>query len=116
MVQVNNGREEFQIPLADIRYVKAASNYFEIHTVARRYLVYGQLKTIEALLPAPRFVRIHRSYIVALDRVRVVSGATLTLDDAELAVGPAYRQQFHAAWTAWRDSMSGEESAEGAPA
>jgi hypothetical protein len=101
MIRLESGKEQFQIPLADIHYVKAASNYVEIVTSARRYLVYGQLKNIEPLLPKPRFVRVHRSHIVALDRIRVANGTTLTLDDAELAVGPAYEAAFQEAWAVW---------------
>jgi hypothetical protein len=101
MIQLESGKQKLQIPLADIAYVKAASNYVEIVTKARTYLVYGQLKNIEPLLPQPRFVRVHRSTIVALDRIRVANGPTLTLDDAELTVGPSYADAFQAAWRSW---------------
>jgi DNA-binding LytR/AlgR family response regulator len=107
MLQLSNGREDFQIPLGQIRYMKAASNYVEVHAEARRYLVYGQLKRIEALLPPTRFARIHRSYIVAFERVRTLNASSVTLEDVELPLGRVFRESFLEGWRGWRESTTG---------
>lgn len=106
MIRLESGKQQFQIPLSEIDYVKAASNYVEVVTRGRTYLVYGQLKNIDPLLPKPRFLRVHRSYIVALDRIRVAAGLNLTLDGLELSVGPAYADAFEIAWRAWSEGGS----------
>jgi len=70
-----------------VHYVHAEGDYSRIHTYDRSYLSTASLGELEELLPADRFVRIHRSYLVNLAKVASVRPAggdrlRLALDDA----------------------------------
>ena len=65
----SNGRVRL-VAVADIDYVEAAGNYLRIHVGNERHLIRETLGSFEARLDAARFVRIHRSTIVNIDRVR----------------------------------------------
>ena len=85
------------VPLADIRYIESMSEYVKIFLEGREepLVVLYSLKRLEQELPSSRFIRIHRSYIVALDRVRASSATTAVLDgDVILPVGASYRAAF----------------------
>ena len=85
------------VPLADIRYIESMSEYVKIFLEGREepIVVLYSLKRLEQELPSSRFIRIHRSYIVALDRVRASSATTAVLDgDVILPVGASYRAAF----------------------
>lgn len=82
---------------SEIEYVCAEGDYVRIHTPSRRYLVRETLQAMEAKLDPARFVRIHRSTIVKIDRVRDLQAAkrvaTLTMrDGTRLKVSDAYRE------------------------
>jgi two-component system LytT family response regulator len=62
------GRTVF-VPLSDIDWIEAADYYVQLHVGAKSYLHREPMRDLEARLDPRRFVRIHRSTIVALDRV-----------------------------------------------
>ena len=57
------------VPLADIDWIEAADYYVQLHVGAKSYLHREPMRDLEARLDPRRFVRIHRSAIVAIDRV-----------------------------------------------
>lgn len=60
---------EFLVTAADIEWLQASGNYVNLHVAGRAYPLRSTLAGIEAQLDPSRFVRIHRSYLVNLDRV-----------------------------------------------
>jgi len=60
----------FLVPVEDVDWIGAAGNYVELHVGGDVHLVRGTLSALEERLPPDRFVRIHRSSIVNLERVR----------------------------------------------
>jgi two-component system LytT family response regulator len=64
----DGGRTVF-VPLADIDWIEAADYYVQLHVGAKSYLHREPMRDLEARLDPRRFVRIHRSTIVAIDRV-----------------------------------------------
>ncbi len=67
---VKDGDRVTFIEVGDIDWVQAAGNYVEIHAGPERHLLRETLKALEARLDGRRFVRIHRSALVNLDRIR----------------------------------------------
>lgn len=80
------------IPCEDILYVEALGNYVKIVRVSGGHvLTRTNLKTVTDLLPAARFLRIHRSYVVAVEAVEAFTRSRVTLrGGVSLPVG----QQF----------------------
>ena len=79
----------------EIRYVESMSEYIKVYTDGNPnpLVVLLGLKYLIEKLPEGRFIRIHRSYIVPLDRIREVGKAEVKLEDGTvLPVGDAYRQ------------------------
>ena len=79
------------VNVAEIIYISAAKNYVEVHTATGSFLHRTSMDALEAALDPALFVRIHRSTIVALDRVREVRNhrpkrSVLVNHDCELAV------------------------------
>ena len=87
-------RKTVTIPLGSIIYIESMSEYVKFHLdePAEAVVVLGSLKKLMEMLPADRFIRIHRSYIVATDRIREAGTASVTLDGGlRLPVGDSYR-------------------------
>jgi DNA-binding LytR/AlgR family response regulator len=78
-------REE-GIPLKDIHYVEALKDYVGIHVKDRRYVIHSTMTDMERRLPADSFLRVHRSYIVRIDRIMAVDGPDLIMDKQEQAI------------------------------
>ena len=84
------------VRLDSILYIQAMDNYVKMFTVDSRPIVTQMsMKSLEAVLPADHFVRIHKSYIVPRHRIESYSRTQLTLTSGtELPVGRAYSQSF----------------------
>ncbi|GAA4350630.1 hypothetical protein GCM10023185_08570 [Hymenobacter saemangeumensis] len=65
---------------AEIQYVEALGDYVNIHTTRERLTVYSTMKDMEAKLPGRDFARVHRKYIVRLDRIVTIEADTALLD------------------------------------
>lgn len=88
------------IPLDQILYIEALGNYCKIFcTDGHCILSHAGLKSLQSMLPADRFLRIHRSYVVALDRVAGFNRTSVSLkhSDVSLPVGDSYGPQLLAA-------------------
>ncbi|WP_400193350.1 LytTR family transcriptional regulator DNA-binding domain-containing protein [Hymenobacter sp. B81] len=74
-----------RINTADIRYVEALGDYVNIYAAQERFTVYTTMKDMVARLPARDFVRVHRKYIVRLDRIVAIEGDAVLIDSSRPA-------------------------------
>lgn len=87
-----------RINTLDITHIEAMSEYLRIHIdgVKRPMIVLLSMKKMEECLPANRFMRVHRSYIINLRRIKQVSKSRITLDnEAEVPIGDLYKDAFN---------------------
>lgn len=91
----NSGRL-IRLRLEDIYYVAALKDYVGIHLKDKRYITHGTLKNIEARLPATDFVRVHRSFIVRLDKIAAVELPNVILDNDKgvIPIGESYSSKL----------------------
>jgi two-component system response regulator LytT len=87
-IPVVSGGETVLLDWDSVHYVRADGDYSRVHTYDRSYLCTQSLRQLEGALPAARFSRIHRSYLVNLAKVAAVKRASpdrlrLALDDKE---------------------------------
>ena len=95
-ISIREGHRTSRVPVQDIVYLEALDNYTRIHTAQRRYLTLANLRDLCEQLPAARFLRIHRTYAVAVEKVSQLAGASVVVDGLELPVGRTYRAQVAA--------------------
>jgi two-component system LytT family response regulator len=86
-VVVRDGVTVTVLPVGKIDYVKAEDDYVLLFSGGRSHIKKQTLASLEDALPAERFVRIHRSYLLALDRLARVEGAASGAATAILADG-----------------------------
>ncbi|MBC8085055.1 MAG: LytTR family transcriptional regulator, partial [Hymenobacter sp.] len=80
----------------DILYVEGLRDYVTLHTRQRKIVSLLQLKALVQQLPADRFVRIHHSYIVALEGLDAVYRDKVRVGSRLLPVSESYRPAFRA--------------------
>jgi len=85
-----------KIMLSAIDYIESVKNYIAIYHDGDRTLIYSSMKEIETSLPATRFIRVHRSYIVALSRIERIEGSNIALRKSSVTIplGESYRAHF----------------------
>ena len=87
-----------RIAISDIRYVEGMSEYLRIHLEGqpKPLITLLSMKKMEDYLPSTSFMRIHRSYIVNLQKIQEVNKNRVILDsDTYLPIGDLYKEQFN---------------------
>jgi two-component system LytT family response regulator len=88
-----NGRYE-KIMVSELLFVEAADNYIFLNTVAKKFLVYRTMKSMEESLSPHRFIRVHKSFIVALDKVNSLEGNQLFIGPHCIPVSRNFKKIF----------------------
>lgn len=93
---VRSDYRQVRIPVADILYIEGLKDYVKIFVTDRDRPVLTQMsmKATEAQLPADRFMRVHRSYIVALRHIEAFDRSSLTVAATTVPVGDTFRARF----------------------
>jgi two-component system LytT family response regulator len=105
------------VPFDELAYVRAAANYVQLHLADRTYDVREKISTMELRLPADRFLRVHRSYLVnltALQELYPVGGGEYMIalrNGKQLPVGPTYPSSIRRALAGARLPRFGRVSA-----
>lgn len=97
-VMLNDGQRLMRIDLADVAFIEADRVYCNVHMRDGKtvHTLCSPLNSVEASFPSDTFVRIHRSYIINIWRVRMVMGRLVRLDTGhEFTVGKTYKDVLY---------------------
>jgi DNA-binding LytR/AlgR family response regulator len=89
---VKEGDEFIKILIKDIDYIEGLKDYAKIVTGKNYCLALKTLKSIEEVLRSYHFMRIHKSYIVPLSKIRQYNGKCVLINHSEIPVGSSYRE------------------------
>jgi len=80
----------------DIYFIEALKDYVVINTLNSRYTIHSTMKDIERKLPSDEFIRVHRSFIVRLDKIAAIEQPNLILenDKKTVPIGGSYREEL----------------------
>ena len=86
-----------KVALNELLYIEGLKDYIAVHTSKEKIVALENMKTMEAGLPAGRFMRVHKSYIVALEQINTIERSRIFIREASIPIGDTYRDQFFAA-------------------
>ncbi len=82
----------YKVKLDDIEYIEGLKEYVSYFTKNKRIIVLQSLKSIEESLPANKFIRVHRSYIVPIDKIKTLDGNQVQIGEKLIPVGRSYKE------------------------
>lgn len=86
-------RKIYRLPLDEIHYCQAYGDYVKVITTEKQLLPKTTLAKLMDQLPSSRFLRVHRSYVIAWDKVEYMEGNQLKIEDLLIPIGQQYREQ-----------------------
>jgi two-component system, LytTR family, response regulator len=94
-VQVENKGRVERVNYDDILYIEAQKNYTNFILKAKKQLSSYTLKQLEEKLPVHRFLRVHKSFIVPIDKIQQVDNTGLLINDLDITIpiGASYREE-----------------------
>ena len=92
---IKNDGQFIKIMLDDVLYFESEKDYVFIYTQKKRYLNLISLKQLEKELPSDKFVRVHRSFIVAIEKVELMDGHKLIIQGKEIPVSRSSQEMIY---------------------
>jgi len=85
-----------KIMLNDILYIESLRDYIAIYTTKNeKIMTLESLRNMEQTLPAANFVRVHKSFIVSLSKIKFVERNRIIIEDKHIPVGESYQKDFY---------------------
>ena len=83
-----------KIELDDILYIEGLKDYISIFTKTERVITLQNMKRMEETLPKGEFIRVHKSYIIALDKIESIERSRISIAAKTIPIGDTYRDEF----------------------
>jgi two-component system LytT family response regulator len=83
-----------KIQLEDILYIEGLKDYISIFTKSERVITLQNMKRMEETLPQNQFIRVHKSYIIAFDKIESIERSRISICGKIIPVGDTYREEF----------------------
>jgi DNA-binding LytR/AlgR family response regulator len=83
-----------KVALAEIEWIEAQRDYVLINTENQRYFIHSTMKRLESRLATERFQRVHRSYIVRLDKISDIQDASIIIGRKVVPIGASYKSDL----------------------
>ena len=77
----------------ELLYAEAMLNYVMLYTVTRKLMVYVTIKSLEEQLPVDLFIRVHKSFIVNIGKVKRIEGNVLDIGNAKITISQSLREK-----------------------
>ncbi len=88
---VKDGNKLVKVDLSEVLYIRSAANYVQVVLENKKIMTLMALKDMEAKLPG-YFQRVHRSYIVNVNKIEMITSGDIHIGDEEIAVSDTYEK------------------------
>lgn len=79
--------------LKDILYIESLKNYVKVKTETKDIITYKTISSMEEKLPSNKFIRVHRSYIVAIDKIEAFSTTEIKIHNLSIPIGRNFKNE-----------------------
>ncbi|MEO3403073.1 LytTR family DNA-binding domain-containing protein [Mucilaginibacter sp. CAU 1740] len=93
-IYIKADKKMVRVLLKDILYIEGLKDYVQVHTIDRKIITYQTLTYFEEKLPVSHFMRVHRSYIIALGHIQTYSATEVEVGGRVVPIGNTYARWF----------------------
>ena len=83
-----------KVNIDDITYIESLKNYVAINQKNKQIITYNSLKHFQENLPENKFIKIHKSFLIAFQAITKTTSISVFIDDKELPIGNTYKNDF----------------------
>lgn len=92
-IYLKSDKKMVKVFLREILYIESLKDYVKVKTVSGEVVSYQRISYLEEKLPDRRFLRIHRAYIIATDKIRSFNSSVIEVGGQELPIGRQYKPE-----------------------
>ena len=91
---IKSNKKSVKVKFSDILYIEGLGDYIKVHVQDNKLVTNLSMKKIFSLLPVNQFYRIHKSYIISMDKIESIEGNMVSINKTKIPIGNSYRQDF----------------------
>ena len=88
---IKEDKKYYQIKLNDILFIEAYGNYVKINMIDRIIVSHQTLTSFTHNLPENQFIRVHKSFIISIDKIVLIEGNRILIQDHKIPIGKMYK-------------------------
>jgi DNA-binding LytR/AlgR family response regulator len=88
---IRSGSKFFKVNFSEIVYIQSMKDYLKIHTKEHKLVTHQTMSDMEKILPVKQFIRVHKSFIVAVEHIKSIYGNTIEVGHAVIPIGSSYK-------------------------
>jgi two-component system LytT family response regulator len=96
VVFIKSGPQTYQVKVGEILYLEKDGNYITVHLKDKKILIRENMGDIFDLVPAADFLRVHKSYVVAIKHITMIEVHQVILNGTKIPIGSTYRESLRA--------------------
>jgi DNA-binding LytR/AlgR family response regulator len=89
---IRSNSKFFRVGYSEILYIEGMKDYLKVHTPEYSLITHQTMNELEKTLPARQFIRVHKSYIVAVGQIRSIYGNSIELGKVTIPIGISYKE------------------------
>ncbi|NJO89933.1 MAG: response regulator transcription factor [Chloroflexia bacterium] len=90
-IYIKENKKIHKIFLSEINFIESMKEYVRIHTDNDKYLTKNSISNFESKLSRKSFIRVHKSYIVSIPKIKSFTSTTIELDKVEIPISRTYK-------------------------
>jgi len=91
---IKGDKKTHQLHMDDVLYIQAYGNYTKIFVKEEMILSHEKISSLESILPGSLFLRVHKSFIVSINKITLIEGNRITIGGNKIPIGLTYKNQL----------------------
>ena len=88
---IRSGSKFFRVNFSEIVFIQSMKDYLKIHTIDHKLITHQTMGDMEKILPSRQFMRVHKSFIVAVEHIKSIYGNTIETGQVTIPIGNNYK-------------------------
>ena len=92
---LKDNKKHHQVKLSEILYVEACGNYIKVYVENQLFMNHQTLTSFEKSLPENQFLKVHKSFIVAIDKIETIEGNQICIGSHKIPIGKVFKSKVN---------------------
>lgn len=91
---LKSGTQLHRVKISEILFLEKEGNYFTVYTTKQKIMIRENMSEVFTILPSEGFIRVHKSFIIAIDKIDVIEQQQLSIGEHRIPIGQVYKDEL----------------------
>jgi DNA-binding LytR/AlgR family response regulator len=93
-ILLRSDKKIFKVNFDDILYFESIGDYIKVHLTDKKIIIHETVKNLVTQLPINKFIRVHKSYIVSVAKIRLIEGNQVDVEGKKIPIGLVFKEEL----------------------